>query len=179
MNVEVKFKNWPFFFLLFRATLAAYESSQPTPQPQQCQIQALSVTYTIAQDNIRSLTHWKRPGIKPPSPWILVRLISAAQKWELLVFCFLKIWSESCLGCSVCTLSMRTMSPNNVLIQWKAGTCSGKLELGSCLLNKYSGYPIIIFFFFPHIPGIWSSWARDQIWATAETYATAAATPDP
>ena len=38
-----------------------------------------------------------------------------------------------------------------------------------------------IFFFFhfwlPH--GIWSSWARDQIWATVTTYATALATIDP
>ena len=37
----------------------------PTPQPQQCQISSVSVTYTAAYHSTRSLTHWARPGIKP------------------------------------------------------------------------------------------------------------------
>ena len=59
---------FPFPFLFFRATDAAYGSSQarghnwncrcwPTPQPQQRGIQATSVTYTTVHGNARSLTH--------------------------------------------------------------------------------------------------------------------------
>ena len=33
-------------------------------------------TYTIAQGNPRSTTHWARPGIEPKSSWILVRLVT-------------------------------------------------------------------------------------------------------
>ena len=54
------------------------------PQPQQCQIQAMSSTYTTAHSNVRSLTHWERPGIEPASSWILVRFISTEQWWKLL-----------------------------------------------------------------------------------------------
>ena len=51
-------------------------SRWPTPQPQQCQIQATSVTYTTAHGNARPLTRWSRPGIKPVSSWILVGFIN-------------------------------------------------------------------------------------------------------
>ena len=67
-----------FFFLVFlsfSATPVAHGSSQargpiwcsrwPTPEPQQCGIQATSPTYTIAHSNAGSLTHWERPGIEP------------------------------------------------------------------------------------------------------------------
>ena len=37
---------------------------------------------------------------------------------------------------------------------------------------------IIIFLFWPP-HSIWSSWARDHIWATVVTYASAMAMPDP
>ena len=43
-----------------------------TPQPQQPWIQATSVTYTTAQGNAGSLTHWARPGIEPTTSWFLV-----------------------------------------------------------------------------------------------------------
>ena len=56
-----------FFFCLFRATPTAWrfpgeESNQssscrPTPQPEQCQIQVESVTYTTAHGNAGSFTH--------------------------------------------------------------------------------------------------------------------------
>ena len=59
-------------------------SCQSTPQPQQCQIQAASATYTIAHGNARSLTHWARPGIEPMSSWILVGFISTDPQQELL-----------------------------------------------------------------------------------------------
>ena len=48
---------------------------QPTPQPQQHWIWATSVTYAASCSNIRSLTHWSRPGIEPTSSWVLVRLL--------------------------------------------------------------------------------------------------------
>ena len=48
-------------------------SGWPIPQPQQRQIWAESVNYTTAHGNIRSLTHWARPGIEPASSWVLVR----------------------------------------------------------------------------------------------------------
>ena len=62
--------------MIFRAAPAAHGSSQargsnksyscqPTPQPQQCEIQAETATYTTAHSNARSLTHSARPGIKP------------------------------------------------------------------------------------------------------------------
>ena len=38
---------------------------KPTPQPQQHQIRATSMTYSTAHGNTGSLTHWCRPGIKP------------------------------------------------------------------------------------------------------------------
>ena len=56
---------------------------QPTPQPQQCEIRAASVTYTTAQWNAGSLTHWVRPGIEPASSWMQARLVSTMPWWEL------------------------------------------------------------------------------------------------
>ena len=84
-----------FFFFLFRAAPGAYGGSQDKgqigataachsmPQPQQLEIQATSTTYTSAQGNPRSPTHWARPGIKPKFPWILVRSVSTEPQQEL------------------------------------------------------------------------------------------------
>ena len=41
-----------------------------------------SLAYTTAQGNTGSLTHWARPGIKPATPWFLVRFVSAAPQQE-------------------------------------------------------------------------------------------------
>ena len=82
-----------FLFLLFRATPVAYGGSQARDlirataaglhcQPQQCQIQATSVTYITAHGNARSFIHWARPGIEPTTSWFLVGLVSAAPQWE-------------------------------------------------------------------------------------------------
>ena len=38
----------------------------------------MSVTYTTAHSNSRSLTQWARPGTKPTSPWMLIR---SANSW--------------------------------------------------------------------------------------------------
>ena len=51
-------------------------------QPQQRQIWTMSVTYTIARGNTRSLTHWVKPGIKPLSSWILVMYITTGP-WRI------------------------------------------------------------------------------------------------
>ena len=45
-------------------------------------IQAMSVAYTTAQGNARSLTHWVGLGIKPTSSWILVGFVTAETQQE-------------------------------------------------------------------------------------------------
>ena len=42
----------------------------------------MSVTYTTAHGNARSLTHGPRPEIKSAFSWILVRFITTAPQWE-------------------------------------------------------------------------------------------------
>jgi len=77
------------FFVFSRAAPAAYGGSQargligavacschPTPEPQQCQIRATSVTYITAHGNYGSLTHWARPGIEPATSWFLVGFVN-------------------------------------------------------------------------------------------------------
>ena len=56
---------------------------QPTPQSQQRQIQATSVTYTTAHGNAGSLTHGARPGIEPATSWFLVGSVSTEPRREL------------------------------------------------------------------------------------------------
>ena len=77
---------------LFRATPMTYGSSQargsnksysfwPMPQPQQLGIWAASVTYTIAQGNTGSLSHWVRPGIESASSWTVVKFLTG---WAMM-----------------------------------------------------------------------------------------------
>ena len=61
-------------------------SCQPTPQPQQCKIQAMYATYTTAHGNTGCLTHWARPVIETASPWMLVRFITTEPWGEHQVF---------------------------------------------------------------------------------------------
>ena len=79
------------FFFLFRATLVAHGGPQArgwigatAASLQQCQIWAVSVTYTIAHGNAGSVTHWVRSGIELATSWFLVRFVSAVPEWELL-----------------------------------------------------------------------------------------------
>ena len=83
-----------FFFLSFRSTPVVNGSfqakgsnqsysCQPMLQSQQCRVPAMSVTYTTTHGNVRSLTQWSRPGIKPESSWILVRFITTEPQQEL------------------------------------------------------------------------------------------------
>ena len=93
-----------FFFCPFRAASTAYGSSQGRgwiraaaaalchTQPQQRWIQAMSVTYTTAHGNTRSLIHWARPGIEPASSWILVKFVSTEPQQELWQFFPFKHW---------------------------------------------------------------------------------------
>ena len=62
-----------FFFLLFRATLMAYESSQARGR-----IGAAAASIQHSHSSTRSLTHWVRPGIKPAS----LRFITIEPRWE-------------------------------------------------------------------------------------------------
>ena len=72
------------FFCLFRAAPEAYGGSQAggligAAAVSLChshsKIQAVSVTYTTAHSNVRSLTYWVRPVIETASSWILVRFV--------------------------------------------------------------------------------------------------------
>ena len=47
-------------------------------------IQAVSVTYTTAHGNTRSLTYGARPGLEPVSSWILVGFVSTMPQRERL-----------------------------------------------------------------------------------------------
>ena len=51
-------------------------SSRPMPQLQQHGIQAISLTNPAACSNAWSLTHWARPGIKPPSSQTLCQVLN-------------------------------------------------------------------------------------------------------
>ena len=51
----------------------------------------MSLTYTTAQGNARSLTHRVRPGLKSSSSWIVVGFISTAPQWQVPIYLFLKL----------------------------------------------------------------------------------------
>ena len=69
------------------------QSFWPIPQPQQCGIQATSVTNTTAHGNAGSLTHWTRLGIRPTSSWILVEFVN---HWMMGTW-----WIALCVRCEV------------------------------------------------------------------------------
>ena len=60
-----------FIYLLFKATLMAYGSSQVRGW-----IGATAAGLCHSHSNTRSLNHWAGPGIKPASSWILVRFLT-------------------------------------------------------------------------------------------------------
>ena len=66
-----------------RVRIGATAPCRPTPQPQECEIQAASSACTTAPGNARSPTDWARPGIEPTFSWILVKFISAEPQREL------------------------------------------------------------------------------------------------
>ena len=92
-------------------------SCQPMPQPQQCQIQALSVTYTIAHINAGSLTHCTGPGMEPTSSWILVGFINHWTTKGTLRLIFLKKRNYFPEPGSHCSYTHLWMS-SNVILKW-------------------------------------------------------------
>ena len=68
------------------------QSYRPRLQPQQHQIQAMTVTYTTSCGNARSLTHWARPGIELASSWILLGLLPLSHNGNFLYLVF--VWSH-------------------------------------------------------------------------------------
>ena len=84
-------------------------SCQPTPQPQELGIRGVSVTYTTAHGNTRSLTHWARPGVKTTTQWFLVGFISTVRQQKLqcdiilklLHNCFITQWIYYIYSCTM------------------------------------------------------------------------------
>ena len=121
--VSLLLSFFSFFFCLFRAEPMTYggfpgqRSNQsyscwPTPQPQECQIWATSMTYTTAHHNARSLTHWAGPGIGPESSWMLLGFITNEPRWELSPCCILNFGLPSLyILWSVCGLYVQYFSP--------------------------------------------------------------------
>ena len=101
MTCRVLFFYFYLFFCFFRAAPEAHGVSQdrgpigvtscwPTPQLQQQQIRAASVTYTTAHGNTEFLTCWVRLGIEHASSWFPVGFISTAPRRELW---FVVVWT--------------------------------------------------------------------------------------
>ena len=67
-----------YFFALFRAAPVAYGGSQTRGQ-----IGAKVTGLHHSHSKAGSLTHWMSPGIKPASPWTLIKFISAVPQQEL------------------------------------------------------------------------------------------------
>ena len=89
---RMRFFFFSFFFLFLRLHLQCMEVLRleiisklqllAYPQPQQGGIGAVSVIYTTAPGNARSLTLRMRQGIEPTSSWILVGF-PAEPQWEI------------------------------------------------------------------------------------------------
>ena len=95
---------WCFLFcFVFTASPVANGSSQA-----RCQVRAEAATYVAACDNVRSLNHWAKPGIKPSSSWIFLSPLNHNEnsKWYLnrSAKCHQEQWTwrpgvKSCLYC--------------------------------------------------------------------------------
>ena len=60
---------------------------RPTPQPQQCQIRGVSVTYTTAQGNAGSLTHEQGYGSNLQPHGSQLDSLTTEPRWELQEIC--------------------------------------------------------------------------------------------
>ena len=96
-----------FLFCLFRATHAAYGSSQ-------ARVLIRATAAGLRHSHTRSLTHWARPGIEPQTSWFLVRFVSAAPRQELPYVRFLTHWAT--MGTEFFCISMSSCSST---ICWK------------------------------------------------------------
>ena len=72
------------------------------------------VTHTTAHGNVRSLTHWARPGIGPTTSWFLVGFVFTAPRWELQnIVCYT----------SLCIMQMSEQGHINYFIINVTGPC--------------------------------------------------------
>ena len=88
------------------------------------------------------LTHWARPGIKPTSSWILVRLITAEPRWELQLWNFWLHTRGSSISCSVfCIFYFNPFSKtmNSVWQNYRRHSTSG-----CCSCYYLHGYILVI-----------------------------------
>ena len=76
---------------IFTETSPVLNSLSHNGNSQQHQIRATSGTYATACGNVRSLTHWARPGIKPTSSWILVLFLT---RWTTTGTPGFTFWSQ-------------------------------------------------------------------------------------
>ena len=67
-------------------------SGWPTPQPQQHQIQATTMTYTTAHHNTKSSTHWVRTGIKLAFPMDTSQVLNPLSHKGNSIFLFILSW---------------------------------------------------------------------------------------
>ena len=84
-----------FFLSFFKATPVPFRSSQAVGRIRAVAASLyhshsnaesksyLQPTYTTANSNTWSSTHWARPGSKPTYYWTLVRFITSKLQWEL------------------------------------------------------------------------------------------------
>ena len=108
-----------FLFIFFRATSAAYGSSQVRgqiratyscwPMPQQVRVRAKSVTSTTAHSNTGSPTHWARPGINPQSSCMLIRFVSTAPNGNSPDFSVIIVFR-------ICSISMLWFFSSRILL---------------------------------------------------------------
>ena len=90
-------ENKSLFFWQTQAHLCEFFFLEPHPRHMEVPrlrgwIGAVAAGLHHSHSTARYLTHWARPGIKPSSSWILVRLLSTEPRWDLLCEFFLNKW---------------------------------------------------------------------------------------
>ena len=142
------------WYLLFRAPLTAYGgyqargsnpsySCQPTAQLQQRRIWAVSVTYTTAHGNARSLTHWTRPGIEPETSWFLVGLFPLRQNgnsWNSF-YCAFKIKDFYSLYCCSLKMQLKLVFPQNLFLSQMPSQGEREYSMISCFVAFWASPP--------------------------------------
>ena len=117
-------------------------SYQPTPQPQQCQICATSMTYITVCGNARSLTYRARPGIlvRLLNCWATVGtphvysstflLVSASQSPTLPLL-------ETASPCVMITCYMQWCLVQLSISQWVQHIASNRWSINICQINRW------------------------------------------